>query len=111
MESTQMSYTEEDIDNVMRFYFNPEIGSVESQTAEFKEKFGEGGVCNEELVPFQELLRKLIIDDPRSFEDLAFDYMGYGGGERWLENYFRDIWQVVLPDEPWPEKTVRNGKK
>jgi hypothetical protein len=111
MEGTQMSYTEEDIHNVMRFYFDPEIGSVESQIPEFKEKFGEGGVCHEELAPFQELLRRLIVEDPRPFKKLASDYMGYYGGEEWLERYFRDIWQVVLPDEPWPEKTVRNGGK
>jgi hypothetical protein len=101
--------SEKELHDILTLFFNPAYtyAGLEEITREFKENFGKGRRCHADLEPFQEAFRKLMIEDPRSFEDIAFDYMGYRESEEWLEGYFHRIWPLIMGKEPWPKETAR----
>jgi hypothetical protein len=113
VEETFMSLSEEKLHAILRLYFYPAYtyAGLEEIEREFNETFGEGGGGRPDLEAFRQAFRKLMIEDPRSFEDIAFEYLEYCESEEWLEGYFHRIWPLIMGNEPWPEETVRNGKR
>ena len=106
-----MTYTDDDLKSALLFGFSPERHLTFDKMREAFEKRYIKPERKLDLSPFQEAFRRLIAEDPRSFSDLACYYMDCGCGEEWAENHFREVWKIVMGDEPWPEEQVRNGGK
>ena len=98
-----MTYSDEELRSALLFSFSPEINeTAEDRKNAFSGFFGEGKKYEHELPDLKDALRKLITEDKRCFDDLAFDYTGVGIGDVHGEKLFREIWKVVMGDEPWP---------
>jgi hypothetical protein len=113
MEGILMSLSEKKLQDILTLFFNPAYtyAGLEEIERGFKKTFGKGGRGHADLEAFRQAFRRLMVEDPRSFQDIAFEYLEYRGGEEWLEGYFHRIWPLIMGNEPWPEKTARNGNR
>jgi hypothetical protein len=107
-----MTYTDDDLKSALLFVFSPEVYlTLDRMQEEFEDAFLKGKRHHLELPFFQEAFRRLIAEDPRSFSELLGFYMEDGDSDEGAEEHFREVWKIVMGDEPWPEEQVRNGGK
>jgi len=98
-----MTYADDRMKSVLYFRFSPEIRrDLVEMRQKFEADFGEGKRLHHELPILRESLRTLVADDSRSFQELADTYLRCVGTEDASERHFRDIWTIVMGDEPWP---------